>query len=42
MTPTLEECMIYTEVFRAMKTEIAISMLIGIVIGGLAVYWRDR
>jgi hypothetical protein len=41
MTPTLEECMMYTEVFRAIA-EIFISMFIGIVIGFLGVYWMDR
>jgi hypothetical protein len=40
MTPTLEECKMYTEVFRSMKLEILVSMIVGIVIGALAAYSR--
>jgi hypothetical protein len=40
MTPTLEECKMYTEVFRSMKLEILVSMIVGIVIGALAAYNR--
>ena len=42
MTTIPEICMVYTEVFKTVRLEMAFTMLIGFAIGILAAWFNDR
>ncbi len=42
MTTIPEACLQFTSVFRTLRWEHALSLLVGLAIGALAERWRDR